>query len=278
VDLVGRMKGVEPEVLVDWNVAILIKRIPSRSSTKHQLALIPSFFSLTENLLFVAGAVLGDVSESVLGRRIQHLIKYRLGVKDLGPGIAVLLAELLHISVQLSIEAGECQPLVLDTPLSLSQDQWRALHRWHRQEDKVPSSLAVERVDESEVLIEELLMEVIEITEPVRVSDIVDADPDEEQALVSLPFQVCWGNWLREVWDEEVVDLILEGEDVVSPRLNELGVDGGATVGKVPDGLAGLVIACGKVADPVRAISGSPAGVRRVAEGVGFGWKRGTVG
>jgi len=74
------------------------------------------------------------------------------------------------------------------------------------------------------------------------------------------------------VGEEEVGDLVAEGEDGGFPGLDEGGVDGCAAVGEVVGSQGG----CGVVfrreeADPVGAVGGGPAWVGGVAEGVGGG-------
>lgn len=121
-------------------------------------------------------------------------------------------------------------------------------------------------------------MEDVKVAEPVRVSNVVDADPDEEERGVGFPAEVDWCCWFGEEGDEEVVDLVLEREDFGLPRGDEVGVDGGSAVGEVVDGLACAVVLGCEVADPVGAVGGVPSGVGRVAEGVGFGGEGGSVG
>jgi hypothetical protein len=115
-------------------------------------------------------------------------------------------------------------------------------------------------IDLSEVRRHKLLVESTSIASsfPVAISNVVDSNPDQEQAIIGSPWCQLAGLDLAK---EKVLDLVDNGSDFGSVRNHKVTVDGSTSVCHVVcDSCAGIVSG-GEVVDPVGAIGGGPTRV-----------------
>lgn len=90
----------------------------------------------------------------------------------------------------------------------------------------------------------------------VAVADIVDSDPHREERIAARPWSKCG---LARRLSHELVHLVDQRKHCWLVRLDERGVDRGATVGVVVSQDERLVVYRGVDIDPVRAPDGSVA-------------------
>ena len=87
------------------------------------------------------------------------------------------------------------------------------------------------------------------ILRPVAVSNIVDADPDTEESVVTLPdLAGAISSVLGQVL---VLDLLLERDNGIRVGCNKIAVNRGASIRKVVCLKQGGVVLVGEVSDPV---------------------------
>lgn len=108
----------------------------------------------------------------------------------------------------------------------------------------------------------------------VRVPDVVDAHPHAKEGILGRPGGCLPG---RDAVTK-LGDLVDEAEHVGRKGHDQVGVGGGAAVGKVVDQEERLVVRGDERAEPVGAAAGSVAREGRVAEGVGGVGEEGRVG
>jgi len=150
---------------------------------------------------------------------------------------------------------------------ALRHHQRATIHGRHVEEDEVPRARVIQLLDEAIVDGEDLVIEDRGggVAEPPAVPDVVDAHEDPEERVGARP-----GGREGVGGDEELLDLVGEGEHLWGVGGYERGGDGGAAVGEVVGEQLRGVVFDGEEIDPVRSVGGGPAGVAGVSQWVSW--------
>lgn len=185
-------------------------------------------------LLLIRLAVGGGILKAIFLWLVQNVVKDLVRVKHLRVDARALLLEVFDIVYKLSIEARQSFLDGGNRPLSLAKHERAMVRWWDIDKDKVPGSRFVKLIDQAKVDVKERGVEGLKVSEPERVANVVDSNPDQEERLFRVPLELDWGLRLSKKREEKVVDLVYEREHLGLPGSDKVGVNGCSAIGQIP--------------------------------------------